>query len=128
MAYIFIGEVGDSVDRTLLDSPLLYVLVIELDLSDFESALFVFLEDFGVVNLYLFQLKATLDNIHVMLQVVFEIGFLFATFPEAENVVFLGVPDITLVQSFECQNFMVLLHCLCKVWSLYWLQMYTTNR
>ena len=127
MANVLISKVGYAFDGALLDGPLLFVFLIEGNLTDFEAALLVFGDNLGIVYLDFFHLKSTSDDVYIVLQVVLEIRVFLTGFPQAEDVVFLSIPDVAFVQCLDYQSLLILLHVCFMCRSYNWLQMYILN-
>ena len=77
MAYVFVGQVGDSCDGAFLYGPFPLVAVVGAQCSYLESACLVFADDNRLVYLYLFYLKGTAYDIYVMVEVVLQVGVFF---------------------------------------------------
>lgn len=100
MVDVLVGEVGDTHDGALLDG-ILHVGVIDAQGAHLEAAHSIFLQHFGLVHLHLLNLESASDVGEISTLVVPEVDVLFRSFPKAEYVIFLYVPDTALGQCLE---------------------------
>ena len=95
MVYVLPGQIRDTLDRLLLQSPFDGRVFIKPDLSHLTSPGLVFPDDLRLVDLYFLYGEGTLDDIDVVSLVIPQICVSLSLCPEAEDIVLLNVPDVT---------------------------------
>ena len=100
MVYVFVGKVVKAHDGTFLDSPFLLLLV-HAHGADFVSPLLQLLDDLGAIHLHFLNVEGTFHHLQVVALVILEVGISFGHLPKAEDIIFLYVPYIALVQCFQ---------------------------
>ena len=92
---VLVGEVGNAHDRALLDGKLL-VLVVDAEGADLETAVSQLVDHFRAIHLYLLNLECTANDIEVSALVVLQVVVFLCSFPKAENIIFLDIPNTAL--------------------------------
>ena len=95
MTDVLVGEVGNAHDRALLDGKLL-VLVVDAEGADLETAVSQLVDHFRAIHLYLLNLECTANDIEVSALVVLQVVGFLCSFPKAENIIFLDIPNTAL--------------------------------
>ena len=103
VAYVLIGEVGYSHDGALLDGKFQILGLVEAHAAHLKSTGFVFLDDLLPVDFHFLHLECTLDDVYIMLQIVFGVRVFLGCLQHPEDVVLLNVPDTGFTDCFQCQ-------------------------
>ena len=97
VAYVFISKVGYAHYRALLYADFHFRALWHADHSDLKTARFVFLNNLGTVDFNLLYLKSPFNYVYIMTDIILNVCVFLGGFKHSENIVFLNVPNVTLI-------------------------------
>ena len=101
MTNILVGQVGDTHDGSFLDGPGELHVLVELNLGHFVTTFLITLLHQHYVLFDLLNQEGTLEDVEVVVDILFDLGVLRCGFPHTENIVLLNVPNTALS---DCLN------------------------